>query len=59
LIYRLDWPIYAHSNANTAANAEFWVQKGVTLMGAQSGFVINGESANDDSGRSGHYYERK
>ncbi|VVM26228.1 Flagellar hook-length control protein FliK [uncultured Gammaproteobacteria bacterium] len=51
-VYDITYTIYAHSNANTGANAELWVQKGVTLMGAQSGFVINGESANDDSGRS-------
>jgi hypothetical protein len=34
------------------ANAELWVQKGVTLMGAQRGFVIKGESARDHSGYS-------
>jgi hypothetical protein len=29
-----------------------WVQKGVILMGAQRGFVINGESVRDHSGHS-------
>jgi hypothetical protein len=37
------YSIYTHSDANTGANAELWVQKGVILMGAQRGFVINGE----------------
>jgi hypothetical protein len=44
------YSIYTHSDANTGANAELWVQKGVILMGAQRGFVINGESVRDHSG---------
>jgi hypothetical protein len=46
------YSIYTHSDANTGANAELWVQKGVILMGAQRGFVINGESVRDHSGHS-------
>jgi hypothetical protein len=44
------YSIYTHTDANTDSNAEFWIQKGVTLIGAQRGFVINGESAGDNSG---------
>jgi hypothetical protein len=39
------------SNASTGANAEIWVQKDVILTVAQRGFVINGESTHDHSGR--------
>ncbi|VVH56952.1 hypothetical protein formerly called flagellar hook-length control protein FliK, partial [uncultured Gammaproteobacteria bacterium] len=46
------YSIYTHTDANTDSNAEFWIQKGVTLIGAQRGFVINGESAGDNSGYS-------
>jgi hypothetical protein len=45
-------PVYTHSDASTGANAELWVQKDVTLTGAQRGFVINGESTHDHSGHS-------
>jgi hypothetical protein len=33
------YDVYTHSDANAGANAELWVQKGVTLMGAQRGFT--------------------
>ncbi|VVH60837.1 RTX toxins and related Ca2+-binding proteins, partial [uncultured Gammaproteobacteria bacterium] len=46
------YAIYAHSDANTTANAELWVQKGITLTRSQCGFTINGESAGDNSGYS-------
>jgi hypothetical protein len=40
--------VYTHGDAN----AELWVQKGVTLREVKCGFVIKGESENDYSGYS-------
>ena len=48
----ITYDIYTHSDANIDAKAALWVQQGVSMKDMQRGFVINGEAAGDESGRS-------
>ncbi|CAC9589813.1 hypothetical protein [uncultured Gammaproteobacteria bacterium] len=48
----ITYDIYTHSDANIDAKAALWVQQGVSMKDMHRGFVINGEAAGDESGRS-------
>ncbi|WP_195910111.1 integrin alpha, partial [Bathymodiolus azoricus thioautotrophic gill symbiont] len=48
----ITYNVYTHSDANIDAKAALWVQQGVSMKDMHHGFIINGEAAGDQSGRS-------